>query len=53
LIGLDALELLRGEGESTGWELLREPIPVDIGFELQQITGVDQKAIAAVAFFFR
>jgi len=53
LIGLDAPEVLRGEGESTGRELLREPIPVDIGFELQQITGVDQKTIAAVAFFFR
>ena len=44
LIGLDAPEVLRGEGESTGRELLREPIPVDIGLELQQITGVDQKA---------
>lgn len=44
LIGLDAPEVLRGEGESTGRELLREPIPVGIGFKLQQITGVDQKA---------
>jgi hypothetical protein len=44
LIGLDAPEVLRGEGDPTGRELLQEPIPVDIGFELQQITGVDQKA---------
>jgi hypothetical protein len=44
LMSLNAPEVLRGEGTSTGRELLREPIPVRIGFKLQQITGVDQKA---------
>jgi hypothetical protein len=44
LMCLNAPEVLRGEGEPTGRELLREPIPVRIGFKLQQITAVDQKA---------
>ena len=44
LMGLNASEVLQGEGEPTGQELLREPIPVRIGVKLQQITSVDQKA---------
>ncbi len=44
LMGLNAPEVLRGEGEPTGTDLLRQRIPVDIGFRLQQITSVDKKA---------
>ena len=44
LLGLDAPEVLKGEGESTGRALLQEPIPVHIGIRLEQITDVDQKA---------
>jgi hypothetical protein len=44
LMGLNAPEILTGEGKPTGLALLREPIPVRIGIKLQQITSVDQKA---------
>ncbi len=44
LLGLNAPEVLRGEGESTGRALLKEPTPVGIGVRLEQITDVDQKA---------
>lgn len=44
LMGVNTPEVLRGEGETTGRELLQEPIPVRMGVKLQQITGVDQKA---------
>lgn len=58
LMGLDAPEVLKGEGEQTRRELLREPIPVRIGIKLQQITGVDQKAenfgvVASIAMNWR
>jgi hypothetical protein len=43
LIGLNAPEVLQGEGEPTGREILREPIPVSIGVKMQQLTGVNQK----------
>jgi len=44
LIGLNAPEILRGEGEPTGREILQEAIPVYIGIKLEQITNVDQKS---------
>ena len=44
MMGLNAPEVLLGQGEPTGRQLLREPIPVGIGVKLQQITDVDQKA---------
>jgi len=44
LIGLNAPEVMHGEGESTGREILREPIPVSIGVKMQQLTGVNQKS---------
>lgn len=43
LIGLNAPEVLQGQGEPTGQEILQEPIPVDFGVKLQQLTGVNQK----------
>jgi hypothetical protein len=44
IMGLNAPEIFEGEAESTGRELIRQPIPVRIGIKLQQITSVDQKA---------
>jgi len=44
VMGLNAPEVLRNEGEPTGRALLREAIPVRIGVKLQQITEVDQKS---------
>jgi hypothetical protein len=44
LIGLNAPEVLEGEGDPTGTAVLREPIPVRIGLKLSQITEVNQKS---------
>lgn len=44
LIGVNSPQVLNGEGETSGRDLLREGIPVGIGVKLQQITSVDQKA---------
>jgi hypothetical protein len=44
LLGLNAQEVRRGEGQPGGRTLVREAIPVGIGVKLQQITQVDQKA---------
>lgn len=43
-LGLNAPEVMDGEGESTGRGLLREAIEVGVGLKLQQLTAVDQKA---------
>jgi len=44
LIGVNAPELLNGEGEPTGPAIVREPIPVSIGVKMHQLTAVNQKA---------
>jgi len=44
LLGLNAPEVLQGQGEPTGREILQEPIPVSIGVKMQQLTSVNQKA---------
>jgi hypothetical protein len=43
-MGLNAPQVLEGKAKSMGRELIRQPIPVQIGIKLQQITSVDQKA---------
>jgi hypothetical protein len=44
LIGLNAPEVLQGNGEPGGLEILQEPIPVSIGMKMQQLTSVNQKS---------
>jgi hypothetical protein len=44
LIGLDDPTVLTGEAAPKGRQILKQPIPVLIGFRLQQITNVDQRA---------
>ena len=43
LMGLNAPEVLEGQGETSGLEILQEPVPVSIGLKMQQLTGVTQK----------
>jgi hypothetical protein len=43
LIGIDAPQILTGQAEVTGDPIIREPFEIQIGFELLQITGVDQQ----------
>jgi hypothetical protein len=43
LIGLDAPQVLKGEGEPTGLTIIREPIKVKAGIFVDQITEVNQR----------
>ncbi len=44
LVGLNEPEVLNGSAEPGGRTVLQEPLVVKVGFELDQITGVDQKS---------
>jgi hypothetical protein len=43
LIGLDAPQVLQGEGEPLGLPIIREPIKVKVGIQVDQITEVNQR----------
>jgi hypothetical protein len=43
LLGLNRPEVLEGHGKSEGRHIVREPIPIQMGLKMQQITGVNQK----------
>jgi hypothetical protein len=44
LVGLNEPDVLTGSAEPGGRTVLQEPIVVKVGFQLDQITGVDQKS---------
>jgi hypothetical protein len=44
LTGLNSPEVLEGKAQETGRKVVKEPIEVELGLKLQQITGVDQIA---------
>lgn len=43
LLGLNEPDVLTGVAQEKGEPIIVEPIPVDIGLKMQQITSVDQK----------
>lgn len=44
LLGLNAPEVLQGNGEPGGREIVQHAIPVSIGVKMQQLTSVNQKS---------
>lgn len=44
LLGINEPDVLTGVAQEKGEAIVLEPIEVDIGLKMQQITGVDQKA---------
>jgi hypothetical protein len=44
LLGIDSPEVLEGEGHDVGDPIIREPKKIRVGFELQQITEIDQQS---------
>jgi hypothetical protein len=44
VLGINAPEVLTGDGVPAGRTILKEPIPVSIGIKMHQITHVDQKS---------
>lgn len=44
LVGLNAPEVLSGHAPKTPQQLIRQPIEVKTGIEMDQLTGIDQKA---------
>ncbi len=44
LLGIDSPEVMEGKGRSVGDPIIREPKKIRVGFELQQITEIDQQS---------
>ncbi len=44
LLGIDSPEVLQGKGHNVGDPIIREPKQLRVGFELQQLTEIDQQS---------
>jgi hypothetical protein len=44
VIGVNEPSVLNGKGETTGFKIINEPIDVNIGIKIDQITDIDQQA---------